>query len=337
MRPISEYDAPSPAEFRNEIMPLARPAVLRGAAAHWPLVAAAKDGATGWLTMLCDWASEEALSILRTDPENEGRFHYGSDGRTLNFVRGSASLRGLIAGLRAEAAKPQPSAMVTQGVIAEGVLPGFAESHPMPLAPQSAVPRLWIGNAARVATHNDFTENVAVVVAGRRRFTLFPPDQIGNLYLGPLEFTPAGVPVSMVHVTAPDFDKYPRFARALDAALEAELGPGDALFIPYAWYHHVESLEPFNMLVNYWWSDARADIGSPRNAMFHALLSVRPLPPHQRAAWKAAFDHYVFGLEGDPVDHLNPEVAGVLGPVTPKTIAAIRQALIDALTKDSEQ
>ena len=37
---------------------------------------------------------------------------------------------------------------------------------------------------------------------------------------------------------------------ALAVAHEAELGPGDAIFIPMDWYHHVEALEPLNMLVN---------------------------------------------------------------------------------------
>jgi cupin-like protein len=152
-----------------------------------------------------------------------------------------------------------------------------------------------------------------------------------------MHFTPAGVPISMVHVTAPDLDRYPRFAEALEAAQVAELGPGDALFIPYAWYHHVESLEPFNMWVNYWWNEARDDLGSAWDAMLHGMLSLRPLPPHQRAAWRAMFDHYVFQLGGDPAEHLSTDLKGVLGPVTPEAITGMRQALIEALTKDQER
>jgi oxalate decarboxylase/phosphoglucose isomerase-like protein (cupin superfamily) len=59
--------------------------------------------------------------------------------------------------------------------------------------------------------------------------------------------------VSMVHVTAPDFERHPRFAEAMKVAQVSELSPGDAIFIPRDWYHHVEALERFNMLVNYWW------------------------------------------------------------------------------------
>jgi len=61
----------------------------------------------------------------------------------------------------------------------------------------------------------------------------------------------------MVHVTAPDLARYPRYAPALEVAQESELAPGDAIFIPHDWYHHVEALDPFNVLVNYWW-DAEA-------------------------------------------------------------------------------
>ena len=127
----------------------------------------------------------------------------------------------------------------------------------MPLAPRSADPRLWIGNAAKVATHNDPVDNIAIVAAGRRRFTLFPPYAEADLYMGPVKPTPAGTPVSMVHVTAPDFDRYPRFARALARAEEAELSPGDGIYIPRDWFHHVEALETFNVLVNYWWGPER--------------------------------------------------------------------------------
>lgn len=337
MHAVPEFDRPEPEQFRSEILPIGKPAVLRGIASDWPLVAAAKKGTDQVTAMLAERAGDQPIGMIRTDPANEGRFHYSPDGRALNFDRASGSLRELLSALQREAGNGQPAAIAAQGMVAEQALPGFGQSHPLPYVPDEAVPRFWIGNAAKVATHNDPNENVAVVVAGRRRFTLFPPDQVANLYLGPLEFTPAGVPISMVHVTAPDLERYPRFANALDAALTAELGPGDAIFIPYAWFHHVEALDSFNMLVNYWWSDARSDVGSARNAMFHALLSIKDLPPHQRAAWKAMFDHYVFQLDGDPAAHIDPAVSGVLGPASPASIKALRKALIDALARDAER
>jgi hypothetical protein len=256
MREVAEWDAPSAERFRDEILPLAQPAVLRRSAADWPLVNAAKTSAERWIAMLSARASGLPVEIIRTDPENEGRFHYTPDGRGLNFVRGRASLPVFLAALREQAAAERPFAMAVQGMIAERHLPGFAASHPMPLVPPQTEARLWIGNASKVATHRDPIDNVAVVAAGRRRFTLFPPEAEPDLYMGPAHPTPAGTPVSMVHVTAPDFDRFPRFAAALDAGQEAELEAGDALFIPRDWFHHVEAIERFNMLVNYWWGAA---------------------------------------------------------------------------------
>jgi hypothetical protein len=258
MRDISEWKAVVPEQFRNEIIARGEPAVLRGIAADWPLVAAARQAPERCISLLAAHASNELVDVLRAEPEEEGRFHYAPDGRSLNFERGKASLQAFLAALIDRSRVERPHALAVQGLPAGRHVPGFAESHPMPLVPSSAKPRLWIGNAAKVATHNDPVDNLAVVAAGGRRFTLFPPGAEPDLYMGPAHLTPAGTPVSMVHVTAPDLDRYPRFASALDVAQHAELGPGDAIFIPRDWFHHVEALERFNLLVNYWW-DAGKD------------------------------------------------------------------------------
>jgi hypothetical protein len=251
---IPQREAPTPDEFRRTIVPSARPVVLKGLAGDWPLVVAARESVDRCAAFLSHHASDLPVEILRAEPKEEGRFHYAADGRSLNFIRGHASLSLFLAALREQSVAERPFALVTQGLLAERHVPGFSASHPMPLVPDEAEPRLWIGNAAKVATHNDPVDNVAVVVAGRRRFTLFPPEAEGNLYMGPAHPTPAGTPVSMVHVTAPDLDRHPRFAEAMKVAQVAELSPGDAIFIPRNWFHHVEALERFNMLVNYWWS-----------------------------------------------------------------------------------
>jgi hypothetical protein len=258
VRSVREWNAPSADEFQSAIFPLARPAVLRGVAADWPLVIAARQDARKAMSLLEMGANACLTNVLRTDPAEEGRFHYAKDLRSFNFTRGQGNVAGILAGIREQENSYRPFAIAAQAMDAERFFPGFAQSNPMPLVPPAAAPRLWIGNAAKVATHNDPIENVAVVAAGRRRFTLFPPSAEPDLYLGPHDPTPAGARISMVHVTAPDFERFPRFAAALDVAEEAELAPGDAIFIPKDWFHHVEALERFNMLVNYWW-DASAN------------------------------------------------------------------------------
>jgi hypothetical protein len=184
-----------------------------------------------------------------------------------------------------------------------------------------------MGNAARVAAHVDLMENVGVVVAGRRRFTLFPPGQIANLYPGPLELTPAGTPVSLVDLQAPDLDRFPRFADALAAAETAVLGPGDAVYIPYHWWHAVDSLEPVNLFVNYWWNPARKDLGNPYDALMYAFFALRELPDDQREAWRHVFDHYVFKTGGDPAAHIPAAARGALGPATPEQLRRMRATL----------
>jgi hypothetical protein len=255
---LPERAAPTPEEFRSVILPSARPLVLRGAASHWPLVVAAREGAGRCAALLSQSENGLPVDILRADPDEEGRFHYAADGHSLNFIRGCAPLPVFLAALREQAIAARPFALVVQGLPAKRHMPGFTASHPLPLVPAEAEPRLWIGNAAKVATHNDPVENIAAVVAGRRRFTIFPPEAEGDLYMGPNRPTPAGTPVSMVHVTAPDLERYPRFAEAMKVAQVAELLPGDAIFIPRDWFHHVEALESFNLLVNYWWDASTA-------------------------------------------------------------------------------
>lgn len=251
MRPVREWHSATTEQFRNDIFPVGEPAVLRQIAANWPLVQAGED----WMAILSAHANAEPVDILCADPCEEGRFHYAPDGQSLNFIRGRASLPTFLAALSEQAGEERPYAMVVQGMVAEHFVPGFASSHSMPLVPKGNEPRLWIGNAAKVATHNDPVDNIAVVAAGRRRFTLFPPEAEDDLYMGPAHPTPAGTPVSMVHVTAPNLERYPNFAQAMDVAQETLLSPGDAIFIPRNWFHHVEALDRFNMLVNYWWGE----------------------------------------------------------------------------------
>jgi len=256
LTPVTERVAPTPEEFRAEIIPGGQPMVFRDVAGDWPLVIAAREDPHKAMSMLEVAANASLTSVLRAEPEEEGRFHYSTDSRSFNFIRGQGNVAGIMAGLREQETNYRPFAMAAQAMVATRFFPGFALTHPMPLVPSAAEPRLWIGNAAKVATHHDPIDNLAVVGAGRRRFTLFPPSAEADLYMGPHDPTPAGARISMVHVTAPNLDRFPRYAAALEVAQEAELSPGDAVFIPRNWYHHVEALDPFNVLVNYWWDEA---------------------------------------------------------------------------------
>jgi mannose-6-phosphate isomerase-like protein (cupin superfamily) len=311
-----------------DLTALGHPVVLRGLAADWPIVRSGNAAA-----YLRRFASGTKTEMLVAPPEHGGRLFYTEGMAGLTFTRTPASVGGVLDRLERAAAEAEPETIAAQAVSVEQSLPGFAEENRLPLfdsmTDRTIQPRIWIGNRVVTATHHDMASNVAVVVAGRRRFTLFPPGQVANLYIGPFEFTPAGTPASLVDPEAPDLNAYPRAAEAMRHALTAELGPGDAIYIPHMWWHHVRSLDGLSALVNYWWDEApEPQPGlAPINALIHALLSFEELPDEQRAAWQAMFDHFVFHAAGDPNAHIPEERRGVRGKLSAESKARLRRTL----------
>jgi hypothetical protein len=326
-KPIREFENVDRALFDGAIRPSLQPAVLRGAALHWPAVRAARESDEAIVDYVKRFSEGRRVAAIVGEPEIEGRFFYSDDLRGFNFQRGQSPLEPFLDRLLRDRDHPSPMAMAVQSEIIPDVLAGFEVENGLDLVRSDVAPRAWIGNRIRVSPHFDHNENVGVVVAGRRRFTLFPPEQTPNMYVGPLELTPAGTPVSMVDPLNPDLDRFPRFANAMDAAQTATLEPGDAIYIPYHWFHGVESLEPLNFLVNYWWTDARTDLGRPYDALLHAFFALKHLPPDQRAVWRDMFDYYVFETNGDPAEHLPEHVRGILGEPTPELLAKMRATL----------
>jgi hypothetical protein len=322
------------ASFQRDIVPLNKPAVLKGLAADWPAVREAARSSAALAAYIKRFDAGKPAQTLVGPSSIKGRFFYkDGDLRNLNFVFRQEPIGAVIDWLLAHENVPDQPAIAIQSVPLPDHLPGFAQENAISLPHASAIPRIWIGNSVTVSTHFDFNYNIACVVAGRRRFTLFPPEQLPNLYIGPLEHTPAGPPTSMVSLEDPDFTRYPRFEKALDAAMQAELEPGDAIYIPYMWWHHVKSLCGFNLLVNYWWNDATAPLSSPFNCLVHALLTLKSLPQDQRAVWRMMFDHYVFGANGDPAAHLDPADRGVLGTLSPELIKQMQSILLRSLNR----
>lgn len=314
------------ARFHDQIRPANEPVVMRGLMRDWPAVAAARESDKAIVDYLIGCEPRQPIGAIAARPEEAGRFFYNADLTGFNFVQGRGSMDNFLSDLLLAADHARPPAMAMQSEVIPDVIPAFAEANRLALLPEVA-PRIWIGNRIRVSPHCDLMENVACVVAGRRRFTLFPPQQVTNLYPGPFELTPAGTPVSMVDPLAPDLERFPRFVAAWATALQAELAPGDALYIPYMWWHGVESLDPVSILVNYWWNDAPRHLSTPYDAMLHNILAFRHMPPEQRAVWKTMLDYYIFESNGDPAAHLPPHARGMMGPPSPELFARLRATL----------
>jgi len=320
------------ATLRAEIIPRDRPAVLKGLVKHWPIVRASAQSDTALFDYICARDQGRPIRILIGRPDIKGVYFFREDMTGLNFEFAQQSFQATLAQIVSYKDHPNPPAIYTGATLVSETCPEVAKENTIEILDRPSRPRMWLGNAVTAATHYDNMDGINCMVAGRKRFTFFPPDQLSNLYIGPLDLAPGGQPTSMVRVSAPDLERYPRFAQALAVAETVDVEPGDAIYIPNLWWHNVESLDPVNLSVNYWWLDA-PEMAEPFAALAHGLMAITPLSPSRRELWHKMFEHYVFQTEGDPVPYLPPERRGMLGTLTPELQNHIRSQLIRSLTK----
>lgn len=333
---LRELDAFEPTALPLDALVAAgEPVVLRGIARDWALVQAGGRSTQEAMAYLRGFDAGVPVPYSFGGPEIEGRPFYTEDFTRLNVeVR-----RGLLAQVLDEIAAtfdtPRPPTYYVASLLIDRALPGFAQHNDAGLAGQGidAAASIWIGNRVTASCHFDTPENLACCAVGRRRFTLFPPEQIDNLYPGPLDPTPGGQVVSIVDFDRPDFARHPRFRDALASARTAVLEPGDAIFIPSMWWHHVRSLEAFNVLVNYWWRRSPSFLPSPLPALQHAMWALRDLPPREKQAWASIFAYYVFGPGERAGQHLPDAARGELAPFDETQARRTRAQLLARLNR----
>lgn len=313
MKPVQSWSVADEPQLKSCLEQCAEPVLLKGLVGDWAAVRAGRGSALA----ICDYLRrfDRGVEVIATKTRAAARgvMGYNDTLTDFAFVKARMALPEFMTHLAGYLHVDNAPSIAAQCAKVGDVIPGFLDENTLHALP-GVVPNFWLGNALTVPVHHDHPYNLACVVAGRRRFTLFPPDQVGNLYIGPLEHTPSGAPISVVHPTQPDFDRYPRYREALAAARVAELEPGDALYIPPLWYHQVEALEKANLLVNYWWPVAAAgkDLPTPAHALLQAIQVLNALPPDQRDAWAAMFDHYVVQREHEPAGHIPEAWHGAL-------------------------
>ncbi|MEO6104567.1 MAG: cupin-like domain-containing protein [Pseudoxanthomonas sp.] len=306
-----------------------RPLVIRGLCTDWPVVRSARESDTAFATRLASYDNGSDVDTLLMAPAEKGVIGYNEAMDGFNYRHFRVSVTDALQRLANYSRQEQAPGVALQSALITDCLPGFGQDHPLPLLAAQIQPRLWVGNQVTTPAHFDASHNLAVVVCGRRRFTLFAPEQVQNLYVGPLDFAPTGAAISMARLDQVDDPRFPRLREAINHSLVGDLEPGDALYLPPLWWHHVASLERLNALVNYWWKPATPDglvPDSAMGAMMLAILSVKPLPLEERMAWKALFDHYLFNQE-DCVAHIPPSRRGMLGRLTPELIAKAKQVI----------
>ncbi|RYY27110.1 MAG: cupin-like domain-containing protein [Sphingomonadales bacterium] len=315
-----------------------QPVILRGVVRDWPLVRAGLESAASAMAYLKRFEGERPVTVYAGAPEIGGRFFYNEDVTAMNYQAGREPLGAFLDRIAAQRDEDGEPSFYMGSTDLDLFLPGLRGENDLALndpmfAANSPIVSIWIGNRTIASAHYDMSHNIACCVAGRRRFTLFPPAQVENLYPGPLEPTPGGQVVSMVDFRDPDFARYPRFREALEAAQVAELEPGDMLFYPALWWHHVEALDAFNVLINYWWNTTPAFMDNPQNALLHAMLSLRDRPDAEKAAWRDLFDYYVFGPADRPAAHLPEAAQGNLAPLDAIKARRLRGNLLNRMNR----
>jgi ribosomal protein L16 Arg81 hydroxylase len=101
--------------------------------------------------------------------------------------------------------------------------------------PQRQSAFLWYGPGGTVTPlHHDSSNIMFNQVMGRKRFIMIPTLEIHRVYNNVSVY-------SDVDPLNPDLEQFPAFEGI--EHVELEVGPGDSLFIPVGWWHHVTSLD----------------------------------------------------------------------------------------------
>lgn len=330
MHEVREWRNVDRETFQSEIVAQDKPAVLKSLVREWPALKAAARSPAEFTSYLSQYDVGKKIPVCVGPPAIKGRFFYNDDLRGFNFDSVDRTLMSTLRALGA-AELQEPPSIAMQGMSIAENLPGFCDENYLSLLDESVLPRMWLGNKTITATHYDTSQNIACAVAGRRRITFFPPEQIANLYPGPLLRTPGGAHVSMVDLREPDFSRYPMYEDALATASQAEIEPGDAVYIPSLWWHNVESLDKFSVQVNYWWGRSEATEVTPYQSLLHSLLTIPNLPIEKRKVWKAFFDYFVFRTDHEPAAHLPADLEDIIGTLPPERKSRLMKQLGERL------
>jgi len=322
----------------SDVIAQNEPLILRGAYKNKSLVKAGKVSVEAAQNLIAQYYNGKDLTAFMAAPEHGGRFFYNQDMSGMNFQSRLMALDDFFEKLNAAKARTGQPAYYAGSTDLVTFFPNLLDKEGLSLKHDvfKAYPpinSIWMGNRTTAAIHYDMSHNIAACMVGRRRFTLFPPDQIANLYPGPIFPTPAGQVVSMVDLLNPDFEAFPKFEQALEAAQIAELNPGDVLIYPAMWWHQVDAFDDFNVLINYWWNEAPRFMDSPMNIVLFSLMSLRDRSPAEKAAWKEVFNYYIFGDPDAPRGHIPPSAQGPLAPMDINMARRLRMMLLNKLNR----
>lgn len=330
---VAEVDTIDRNSFVRDIVPAAQPVIFRGLAQDWTAVEKGREGPAALIAHLHKFDQGKEVEAFFGSSDIHGRFFHDESRTGFNFEKRSMRFAAFLDVLLAAQEDDNPPSIYAGAVNLPKHLPALSREMLLEfLDPQTeTLASLWIGGQSRTAAHWDLPQNFACVLAGKRRFTVYPPEAVKGMYMGSFDFTLAGRPISLVDFDNPDLEKHPEFAEVAPLAQVAELEPGDVFYLPSLWLHQVETQGPFGAMVNFWWRDGPAHLVTPYFTMLHAMLTLKGLPKNELAAWKAMFNHFIFEENGDPFAHLPDAAKGVFSDLSPEQIRNLKQFLANTL------
>lgn len=235
VRQVRRYHFPSIEKFRR-IMEAGEPAVITGTMSHWP---AMNERAWKNLTYL------KRVAGYRTVPIEVGK-HYLDQSWTQKLVTLNEFIDQYVL-----------SSSQTKGYLAQvqlfDLIPELYKDIQTPdycaLGEGNTFKvQAWFGPEGTVSPlHYDPYHNLLAQVVGTKRVRLFSPAQ--SKYLAPHQ-SKLLYNTSQIDIENADTTKYPLFTKT--CCEECVLSPGEMLYIPSLYWHHVRSLE-ISFSVSFWW------------------------------------------------------------------------------------
>jgi len=315
-----------------------KPVLLKGLVQDWSLVKAGQQSPNNVMEQLESDYSQRPMLVYKGSPEIKARFGYDKSCTGFNYSSERSTIPEVFNFIRSQLTQEQHDYLYINSLRFDEGFPKLSASHSLAFEHaefdnNQPVAKIWLGTESVAAAHFDQPKNIACCVVGKRRFTLFAPDQVENLYPGPLTPTPGGQVVTLTDLSKPDFTRFPRLKTALENAYVVDLEPGDGLYYPNMWWHEVEAFDRFNAMVNFWWMSAPPYLGNPMDVLMHAMMSVRDRPPEEKEAWKALFDYYIFADPEQARAHLPPQSHGAFATMDDNLSRRLRAMLRNNLNR----
>lgn len=253
-------DRPTAEEFDVLALRDAKPILLKGCLEDWPLYRelSRRNTANEKLDWLNSLIGHRRIHYTTIPPQQCGHLGFSenldrqnftlkSSRRKTRFVDYSAVLRErlLAPELGTVCMLSVKTFMLPELELAAPELPYFSKLRTLRRG-------VWIGSGGRVANlHFDPLHNMIATVEGKRRVVLFPPECTASLYPSPLDRGLGGAVASRARLLDADFERFPRLGAAMEQGYVAECEPGDLLYIPPLWWHHLETFG-LNVMINSW-------------------------------------------------------------------------------------